>query len=663
MKTNLNLKIVFFLFFSQYFLFSEESYRVKIEEIKDMKGKDYIINLIKDLDTAINLNPKSANLYLRRGILIDSYQVHGLEGLYSDYLKILIPNYQDDFSNDTIQFFAIENLNRAIQLNPKLVEAYIERGSIKKDTNDLNKAIDLDPYNPEVYYQRAQLELSSNYLYEIEGSYSKEELKSYQRRIFYLNKAIELNYIEPIAYQDKLDVLRIIGDRSKLLDEYDKFIIKFPNLGKSFYLRGLLKAYLGDFQGAKLDFIHSIELGYVKDDTRIVNNWRRTPIDELYYLKEYDYLINRLTNNIKEKEVRRVERDILLRARLYYESDKIDLAFADYDTLITYYKTKSGEIKVDVTQYSSLKQVRDSNGVHYIKNVNRNDSFLYKTLYESALYDSIQSYKDIANVYFTKALVLFIKGNKNEAKVIFNLAKVNVNGKTYKLESKINLDNLEMSNILIDLDPNEAYWYYLRAKSKIEAKKYEDREILYDFTKAILLSPETANFYYESALVKSKLNDNIGSKEDFNKALYYSKDLKYKKDFRIDVHKLKGIVHEDIDELDSALKEYNIAIDILENDSSETYSFYRSDELYMLKGRLNYNQKYYKSALEDFEKSNYQFKNYYIGMTKEKMGDTVSAKNTFIKLSKNNYNLFNNFRKIEPFKYVDSNFKYKEEEK
>ncbi|MCX6147174.1 MAG: hypothetical protein NTW25_07985 [Candidatus Kapabacteria bacterium] len=616
---------------------------MKIEEAKEKWDNDYIINISREY-------------------LIKNFDRN------DELLKILIPSFQIDslnydYNKDTIQFFAIENLNKAISLNPKLVEAYVERGNLNNDTNDLNKAIELDPFNPEVYYKRAIMELSSYDLEQNYGTYSKDDYQSLQRRIYYLNKSIEFNYAEPNAYQDKLDVLGIIGDRSKLLEEYDKFIEKFPTLGKTFYLRGLLKAYLGDFQGAKLDFIHSIDLGYVKDDTRIVNNWRRTPIDELYYLKEYDYLINRLTNTIQNKEVRKVERDILLRARFYYESDKIDLAFADLDTLISYYKSQFGDIKIDLSKYSSFKQIRDSNGVHYKKLDTRNDSSLYKTLYESAQHDSIRNYKDIANVYFTKALVMFIKGNKNEAKELFNLAKANVNGKTYKLESKINLNQFELSNILINFDPYEAYWYYLRGKSKIEAKKYEDREILYDFTKAIQLSPGTSHFYYESAMLKFDLQDFIGSKEDFNKASYYAKDLKYKKDLRIEVHKFKGMVNEKIDELDSALYEYNLALDILENDSSEKYSIYNNDEIYMLRGRLKYRRADYKSALEDFEKSRYKYRYYYIGLTKEKLGDSLSAKNNFIKSGKSNSDLFNKFRDMKPNQYIDKDFRYKEDEK
>jgi tetratricopeptide (TPR) repeat protein len=60
---------------------------------------------------------------------------------------------------------AVADYGRAIELNPKYVDAYNRRGNLRKDQlddfsgamADYNRAIDLDPNAPSVYYNRGVL--------------------------------------------------------------------------------------------------------------------------------------------------------------------------------------------------------------------------------------------------------------------------------------------------------------------------------------------------------------------------------------------------------------------------------------------------------------------------------------------------------------------------
>lgn len=123
---------------------------------------------IRDLDRAIELNPKDAGAYVVRGMIYNNLGDHRQAISDLDRGIELNPNDALAYGNRGIAYSklaehrrGIRDLDRAIQLNPKLAEAYVDRGvvfgklgELHEAIGDYNKAIELNPKYAKAYYTR-----------------------------------------------------------------------------------------------------------------------------------------------------------------------------------------------------------------------------------------------------------------------------------------------------------------------------------------------------------------------------------------------------------------------------------------------------------------------------------------------------------------------------
>jgi tetratricopeptide (TPR) repeat protein len=184
----------------------------------------------------------------------------------------LQPNNADAYSNLCEAFARQDKIepakaqcHKAIELDPKLANAYYSRGFLKgfklNDSSgslaDYNKAIllhrdsanELDPKVAEVYYARAYLK--SNKLNDVSGS-----LVDY-------NKAIELDPKHANAYNNRAELkYQNLNDNLGALADYSKAIELYPNSHAMAYKnRGFLKGFkLNDIPGALADFDRAIAI-------------------------------------------------------------------------------------------------------------------------------------------------------------------------------------------------------------------------------------------------------------------------------------------------------------------------------------------------------------------------------------------------------------------
>ncbi len=190
-------------------------------------SEDYV-EAIKNFTKAIEINPKSVNAYNARGIAKAS---------------------QGDFSG------AIEDYDKAIEIDPKFWYAYYNRsrakGSGLKDyygaISDCNKAIEINPSDADTYYNR--------------GLYKGKGLKDYAGAIADNTKAIEIdpNYINAYLH---LGVFKdMSGDHYGAISTLNKGIA-IDNKDSSLYRsRGIAKENIGDRQGACYDYKKAADLG------------------------------------------------------------------------------------------------------------------------------------------------------------------------------------------------------------------------------------------------------------------------------------------------------------------------------------------------------------------------------------------------------------------
>ena len=148
---------------------------------------------------------------------------------------------------------AIAALDKAIELNPKLCDAYLRRamffgstGDHEKAINDATKVIQLDPAQAAAYFNRG-----------IAWSARGDERKA----IDDLTKSIELNPNQPSAYFSRGLSRARAKDVEKALKDMDKAIELEPKFGNAYQIRSKLWEAMGNAERAKADMDKARSLG------------------------------------------------------------------------------------------------------------------------------------------------------------------------------------------------------------------------------------------------------------------------------------------------------------------------------------------------------------------------------------------------------------------
>jgi tetratricopeptide (TPR) repeat protein len=182
---------------------------------------------IQEFNLAIQKNSQYVNAYLMRG------------AIYSELQEFLE---------------SLKDYNQAITLNPKLAQAYSNRGLLKTDKlndaqgalKDYNQAITLDPRFAVAYSNRGLLK--TNKLNDAQGA-----LKDYDEAIAINPKLAHAYSNRALLKKDKL------SDVQGALRDYNQAIAINPKLAIAYSNRGLLKKdKLNDVQGALKDYNQAI---------------------------------------------------------------------------------------------------------------------------------------------------------------------------------------------------------------------------------------------------------------------------------------------------------------------------------------------------------------------------------------------------------------------
>lgn len=189
---------------------------------------------------------------------------------------------------------ALEDYNKAIQLDPDAASYYSSRavvryrlGDSKGAIQDANKAVELEPNAPDYYYKRAiykastgdfkgaikdfdkSIELkdrpehkiwsdqNSHRVFFLMGN-AKLELGDYKGAVIYYDKSIELGFNKP--YFNRAIAKGKLDDFSGAIESWDQHIIYFPSDAQAYYYRGLNKLKI-DQDSACIDLSKAEEMG------------------------------------------------------------------------------------------------------------------------------------------------------------------------------------------------------------------------------------------------------------------------------------------------------------------------------------------------------------------------------------------------------------------
>jgi protein O-mannosyl-transferase len=154
---------------------------------------------------------------------------------------------------------AIEDFNKAIEINPKKKLAYHNRGvaymALGNQTQAIesfNRAIEIDAYYAEAYYRRGIL---------------YNNLGKYRQAIDDFDKAMETNYFDKAgALCNRGAAYGSLGDRVKAIADYDRAIQIDPGYAEAYYSRAEAHAFLGNQGQATEDLKTAARLGH--EDSR-----------------------------------------------------------------------------------------------------------------------------------------------------------------------------------------------------------------------------------------------------------------------------------------------------------------------------------------------------------------------------------------------------------
>lgn len=262
---------------------------------------------------------------------------------------------------------AIDNYNKAIELNPKLPTAYTGRGKawstkdeLDKAIADYNKAIDIDPKYGKAYRERG-------FVWYKKGKLDKA-IEDYNKAIYYLDltPTYYANRSHSIAYAGRGKAWEKMGELDKAIDDYNKAIKLNPKLSVAYAGRGKAWFEKGDFDKA----IDDLEKA-----------------TDLYYKDAYLTLC----------------RAYLKRGNAWFKTGYLDKAIADYNQILYISKKHPGAIH-------TLRKTFDKLIKTYTKaiEINPKDSKAYCR--RGSVWDEKGEY-DKATADYTKAIEIDPKGS------------------------------------------------------------------------------------------------------------------------------------------------------------------------------------------------------------------------------------------------------------
>lgn len=179
---------------------------------------------LEDLNRAIELDPTMAQAYYERGNLW--FQLGDRQRAIADYTQ-------------------------TIRLAPNLPKAYVNRGTVRAESGDeqgaiedYTQAIQLDPTFPAAYLNRCL---------------SRSNLEDHQAAIADCTQALNLQPNSVRAYQNRGLARRRLGDLTGAIDDFNIAIRLDSQDPDPYYNRGLARYDLGDTQGAIADYTAAIQ--------------------------------------------------------------------------------------------------------------------------------------------------------------------------------------------------------------------------------------------------------------------------------------------------------------------------------------------------------------------------------------------------------------------
>jgi serine/threonine protein kinase len=383
----------------------------------------------------------------------------------------------------------LANCNSVIELNPKSVDAYVNRGGIreklkqeKEALSDYNKAIELDPGSSNAYVGRGSVKA--------DNGQKKEALIDF-------NKAIELDSKNADAYVNR-GIFKInSGQEKEALIDLSKAIELDSRNADAYVALGYAKVNSGQAKEALIDLSKAIELDSRNADAYIALGYARFNTGQTEALADFNKAIELDSENTNA---------YVGRGTLRANNEQKKEALADFNKAIELDSKNANAYVGRGTLRANNEQEKE------------------------ALADfskAIELDSENTDAYVSRAKVSGNSGQNKEALVDLNKA-ISLRPKrsdTYvvrgNLNEKIGQEKEALSdyNKAIELDPKNADAHWNRGT--IRESLNQVKEALSDYDKAIELDPKNAQAYHYRATMRYNSGQKKEALSDYNKAIEY----------------------------------------------------------------------------------------------------------------------------------------------
>ena len=392
---------------------------------------------LRSINEAVSLKVNNANYYLTKARILKELQqndeaIASLGRAIEITLRASFLNTRGlIYSEQGNIELALEDYNKAIEINPNYVHVNFNRGLVYHNQGNIQLA--LEDYNKSI-------KIDSNYTdaYNNIGSIYYEQGKN-KLALKNFNRVIKMNPRYAGVYNNRGLVYEKLGQKELALKDYNKAIEIDPNLSESYLNRGSVYEKLEQKELALKDYNKAIEID---------PNRAKFYINRGLFYKNLEQKELALEDFSKAIEVNPNEAEsYYFRGYIYRELGRIELALEDYSRAIEVnpneakpyldrglYYDSLGKTKLALEDYGKAIKVNPNEAKSYYY---RGNLYYYQGKIELALEDyskAIEITPNYADAYFTRGLIC-----NNQGKV--ELA-------------------IENYNRAIEINPNYAETYY-----------------------------------------------------------------------------------------------------------------------------------------------------------------------------------------------------------
>lgn len=485
----------------------------------------------EDIEKALSINHNSVNGYIMRA-------------------DIAI-NQAKDYAA------ALEDMNRAIKLQPKHAGFFINRAFLRYMTDDFqgafadyDYALQLEPQNTIALFNRGLM---------------RTEVHDTDKAIQDFTRVLDLNPDDHKTLYNRAIILSEVGQLDQAIADLDKLIEIYPDFAAAYFIRFDAKRRKGDMRGAEKDYNKSLALADTRVQKTPDKQFDTAPADSVS-ADGYEPTLLAQAGETQEQVKRRfsslttiednshpeqVFNSKEIRGRVQDRNQTIEL---EPIFVVTYY-TSPTELKLNGDYLKEVDQINATRALRFILQVtnhepNTTDEETAKTHFESVSYYNsylaghtpraidylgramdfmtLRDYES-AIADLNKAIALtpdFTLAYLVRATASYLLAKTGAHTEQTPAQGGIPMPaigrNQYLRAALDDLDtvaklsPFMPLAYY--NKGVIQAEEGDNTSALMNFTKAIELKPDFGEAYYNRGYVYLTLGNKDAAFKDLSKA-------------------------------------------------------------------------------------------------------------------------------------------------